>query len=71
MDDLEDRLDAIERLLAEVIADKFTPAELARRLDDELPAQQYALSPATAGLLPHFERIFDLAAQLHSARRAR
>ena len=61
MDDIADRLDAIERLLARVIADVTDPDQITRELELEIPSPQYELSLEAARLLPHLERILDLA----------
>jgi hypothetical protein len=64
MNELESRLDAIERLLARVIANQSHADDLDRELETDLPVLQYGLKPEEAALLPHLERILDLARQV-------
>jgi hypothetical protein len=61
MDEIIDRLDAIERLLARLIAAVTDPDQISAELEHEIPVLQYSLSPEAARLLPHLERILDLA----------
>lgn len=67
MDDVGDRLDAIEWMIARWLAETRDMPTLRLELDDAIPASQYKLGPARNRLFPHFERMLQRAMDLKQA----
>lgn len=69
MADEGDRLEAIEWMLAWLLAETRAPGTLEGELDDVLPSAQYRLGPERSRLLPHYERVLRRAIELQKRTR--
>lgn len=64
MSEVDDRLDAIEWMIARWMAESRTSAQLDEELELVLPQIQHLTAPNHTRLFPHFERILVLARKL-------